>query len=196
MPGVYVARERPVVVLSIPRDIQRSAPAGRCVCECFNGIFHRRADASGFGRFRTPPGPQAIGRGAEIRFGFDQGPWQDLALVARGRPLEDRKGDRAFREGEERLGHRRIGQRRRDATELHRVFKLINRTGDIERQQKRLAAVGRCRQRDQCKTGGKSERPHQCPVFSMLAQGSCGGSASPRCSSSTETLSGERTKAM
>ena len=34
------------------------------------------------------------------------------------------------------------------------------------------------------------------PVLGMLAQGSAGSSALPACSSSTEMLSGERTKAM
>jgi len=41
-----------------------------------------------------------------------------------------------------------------------------------------------------------SPPPHQCPVLPMLAQGSAGASRSPICSSSIDTLSGLRTKAM
>ncbi len=37
---------------------------------------------------------------------------------------------------------------------------------------------------------------YQAPTFGMLCHGSCGGSAAPFCSSSTEMLSGERTNAM
>ena len=37
---------------------------------------------------------------------------------------------------------------------------------------------------------------YQLPIFSIEAQGSCGGRASPACNSSIDTLSGERTKAM
>jgi len=39
-------------------------------------------------------------------------------------------------------------------------------------------------------------RRYQLPVFSIEAQGSCGGRLSPRCRSSTEIPSGERTKAI
>lgn len=42
----------------------------------------------------------------------------------------------------------------------------------------------------------RKRRHHQCPVFSMLAHGSAGGSASPACRSSMDTLSGERTNAI
>ena len=37
---------------------------------------------------------------------------------------------------------------------------------------------------------------YQWPVLAMLTQGSAGGKDSPSCSSSIDTLSGERTKAM
>src|SRR5258707_15099511 len=37
---------------------------------------------------------------------------------------------------------------------------------------------------------------HQCPVLGMDVHGSCGGSASPFCSSSMECRSGERTNAI
>jgi hypothetical protein len=43
--------------------------------------------------------------------------------------------------------------------------------------------------------GGASRR-HQAPVFGMEAQGSRGGSAPPRCKSSIDMPSGDRTKAM
>ena len=38
--------------------------------------------------------------------------------------------------------------------------------------------------------------PYHDPVFGIDTQGSCGGRAAPFCRSSTEILSGERTKAM
>ena len=68
---------------------------------------------------------------------------------------------------------------------------------DKRRKEQRKAA-GKSLPRQSC-CQGKRQRGgayHQCPVFSMLAQGSAGGRLSPACSSSTETLSGERTKAM
>ena len=40
------------------------------------------------------------------------------------------------------------------------------------------------------------ERHHQCPTLAIETHGSFGVSASPACNSSTEILSGERTKAM
>jgi hypothetical protein len=47
-----------------------------------------------------------------------------------------------------------------------------------------------------CKRGTTGPPPHQWPVFGIDVHGSCGGSASPFCSSSIECKSGERTNAI
>ena len=92
------------------------------------------------------------------------------------------------------LGIQRGGQ----AGALQGIFLGVHRRGHVERENKGKAAGGlRLRRGGPQKAGGqKGGRPYQWPVFSMLAQGSAGSSASPSCSSSTDTLSGLRTKAM
>ncbi len=47
-----------------------------------------------------------------------------------------------------------------------------------------------------CSAPPEFRRGYHCPVLGMDFHGSAGGSALPFCSSSTEMLSGERTKAM
>lgn len=47
---------------------------------------------------------------------------------------------------------------------------------------------------DLCWTGPQA--PYQWPVFGIEAHGSCGGSASPFCSNSTDCRSGDRTNAI
>jgi len=56
----------------------------------------------------------------------------------------------------------------------------------------RAAATRRQRGMDWSTVPGR----YQVPVFGMDVQGSCGGFGSPRCSSSIEMPSGERTNAM
>ena len=49
-----------------------------------------------------------------------------------------------------------------------------------------------------CGTGANARSPklYQTPTFGIDAHGSAGASAGPACNSSTDTLSGERMKAM
>ena len=65
-------------------------------------------------------------------------------------------------------------------------------------RQRQPARRLRRRRREQRSPERRPERrrPHQWPVFAMLFHGSRGSSDPPICNSSTDTLSGERTKAM
>jgi len=78
-----------------------------------------------------------------------------------------------------------------DPAALQCVLAPVDRGRNVERQKQREAAFG---------GGGRSgedrKEPYQCPELAMLAHGSSGVFAAPRCKSSTEMLSGDRTKAM
>ena len=90
-----------------------------------------------------------------------------------------------------------ILQRPGDPFALKFVFGVIDAGGNVECEHQRQPALRRGRSREtQCEAQRSSGRLHQWPVFPMLAQGSCGGRLSPFCSSSTEMLSGLRTKAI
>ena len=124
-------------------------------------------------------------------------PIQHDILLLLAAPFKHRKRHSLARHSGD-CGHHIGGhQRRGQALALLGILARIDRAGDIKRQQQSNAAgrVARCRQQHhgRCQTGAK---PYQWPVLGMLAHGSAGGRGVPACSSSTEMLSGLRTKAM
>ncbi len=97
--------------------------------------------------------------------------------------------------GKERILHLGRDQRAGKTAALQFVLAGVDRGRNVKREDERQPATGRA---GRCRHGGREDRarPYQCPVLPMLAQGSSGAFAAPFCKSSTEMLSGERTKAM
>ena len=129
------------------------------------------------------------------------------ALVVRAAPLVDGNPHRRSRHGEELRLHLGCAKGRGQPVELQPVFRGVHRSRNVEAERKGEAALGlrlrepcagvkKRQRRDEAEQHGESATLHQCPVFSMLAQGSAGALASPACRSSMDMLSGERTKAM
>ncbi len=193
----------------VARQVERPARALGPLGEETRAVEHRLPDRRGGVRRRPRGGPQRARHAAERLGPVDGRPGDEQAARARPAPLENGEMDRKLGDVEQRGADLCALERRREPAELERVFPRIDRARHVEPQRQRLPALGRGTGRPGGQTRRRRPRegpcegsregprgPHQCPVFSMLAQGSSGALASPRCKSSTDTLSGERTKAM
>ena len=90
---------------------------------------------------------------------------------------------------------RDLGRRHRHLRRDHGARDHLPGQPGMARRQRGGRGDARRQQNPQRQAKAQRAR-HQWPVLAMLAQGSAGASASPFCNSSTDTLSGERTKAI
>ena len=191
------ARAEPLVVDPVARYVDHPSVAGGRARQHPRGIADPVSHGRGKLRFAAHRSGQGIDRPVDIRPLAQKHPVQQDLLLVPPAPFENRQGHIPRTTVQDRPAHLGCVQRRGQPHALQIILHLVHGRGHIQRQnQRQPTGPGPGGQRRQSQKTDRGEKPYQWPVFSMLAHGSAGSSASPSCNSSTEILSGLRTKAM